>query len=347
MACGRDRRAATVWTLTNNAHGRSISYADRLRLLGSRPTVATGPLPRMVLDTDAYNEIDDQFALAHILLSPDRVQLEAIYAAPFHNSRSVSPADGMQKSYEEIQRVLDLLGLTTIPVRQGATDWLANHNPTEHIPAVNDLIERALSNTERPLYVIAIGAPTNVSTALLLAPEIIGRIVVVWLGGNALSWPTAREFNLQQDLRASQLLFDSGVALVHVPCLNVADHLITTSAEIEKYVRPAGRVGDFLATRYADHVEAGAGASKVIWDLAAVGWILGSSWTTTVLRHSPVLTTEMTWSLDPGRHLIGEVTEVNRDAIFTDLFGRLADHRSPGGTALSGPGTPSSRRAKG
>ncbi len=87
MACGRGQRAATVWTLTNNAHGRSISDADRLRLLGSRPTVASGPLPRMVLDTDAYNEIDDQFALAHILLSPDRVQLEAIYAAPFHNSR--------------------------------------------------------------------------------------------------------------------------------------------------------------------------------------------------------------------------------------------------------------------
>ncbi len=253
----------------------------------------------------------------------------------------------MQKSYEEIQRVLDLLGLTTIPVRQGATDWLASHSPTEHIPAVDDLIECALSNTESPLYVVAIGAPTNVSTALLLAPEIIPRIVVVWLGGNALSWPTAREFNLQQDLRASQLLFDSGVALVHVPCLNVADHLITTSAEIEKYVRPTGRVGDFLATRYADHVEAAAGASKVIWDLAAVGWILGSSWTATVLRHSPVLTSEMTWSLDPGRHLIGEVTEVDRDAIFTDLFGRLADHGSPGGTALSGPGAPTSRRAKG
>jgi inosine-uridine nucleoside N-ribohydrolase len=87
-----------------------------------------------------------------------------------------------------------------------------------------------------------------------LAPEIIGHIVVVWLGGNSLDWPTAREFNLMQDLGASRVLFDSGVAVVHVPCLNVADHLITTRDEIEHYVRPAGRVGEFLAERYAKYV---------------------------------------------------------------------------------------------
>ena len=316
-----------------------MSDADRLKLLCTGPPLEAGKLPRMVLDTDAYNEIDDQFALAHVLLSPDKVSLEAIYAAPFDNSRSDGPGDGMEKSYEEIERILDLLGQTKVPVRHGATRWLTGNRPAENIPAVDDLIKRALSNTDSPLHVIAIGAPTNVSTALLLAPEIAHRIVVVWLGGNSLSWPTAAEFNLQQDLTASQLLFDSGVPLVHVPCLNVADHLITTLAEIEKYVRPAGRVGDFLATRYADHAGAAPGVSKVIWDLAAVGWILGSPWTTTVLAHSPVLTSEMTWSVDRGRHLIGEVTAVNRDGIFSDLFERLADDGGTRGAAISGPET--------
>ena len=57
---------------------------------------------RMVLDTDTYNEIDDQFALVYTLLSPDRLDLAAIYAAPFHNNRSSGPEDGMQRSYEEI-----------------------------------------------------------------------------------------------------------------------------------------------------------------------------------------------------------------------------------------------------
>ncbi len=312
--------------LTNSRLDPLTGDVDRVRLLSSRGVQTSGPhFPRMVLDTDAYNEIDDQFALVHALLSPDRVHLEAIYAAPFHNGKSDGPGDGMWKSYEEIHRVLAMLGRTGVRVLEGATEWLADEKPPRRSPAVEDLVERALSARAQPLYVVAIGAPTNVSTATLLATEIIDRIVVVWLGGNSLYWPTAREFNLQQDLRASRLLFDSGVALVHVPCLNVADHLITTRSEIERYVRPAGNVGDFLAGRFADYVEAGPGTSKVIWDLAAVGWVLDASWTTTVLAPSPVLTSDLTWSRDPGRHLIGEVTQLRRDAIFADLFERLAN----------------------
>src|SRR3712207_2962700 len=65
---------------------------------------------RMVLDTDTYNEIDDQFALVYALLSQDRLDVEAIYAAPFHNERSSGPEDGMLRSYDEILRVLERLG---------------------------------------------------------------------------------------------------------------------------------------------------------------------------------------------------------------------------------------------
>jgi inosine-uridine nucleoside N-ribohydrolase len=315
---------------TSTESGAELRTGDgeRARLLRAR---AEGghERPRLVLDTDTYNEVDDQFALVHTLLSPDRVDLQAVYAAPFHNARSDGPGDGMRKSYEEIHRVLAVLDRSGVPVLEGATEWLVEGEAARPSPAAEDLVERALSGRPGPLYVVAIGAPTNVSTAILLAPEIIGHIVVVWLGGNSLHWPTAREFNLRQDLRASRLLFDSGVALVHVPCLNVADHLITTRSEMERYVRPAGKAGEFLAGRFADYVGDGPGTSKVIWDLAAVGWLLDASWATTVLVPSPILTSELTWSRDPARHLIGEVTELCRDAIFADLFERLANGPPP------------------
>jgi purine nucleosidase len=281
-------------------------------------------LPRMVLDTDTYNEIDDQFALVHTLLSADRVRLEAVYAAPFHNARSTDPADGMRKSYAEIKRILEMVGDSGTPVLEGAGEWLTDLPGPVASPASADLIERALGPGQTPLYVVAIGAATNVSTALLMAPEIAGRVVVVWLGGNALHWPSAREFNLYQDLRASQHLFDSGVPLVHVPCLNVADHLVTTRDEIEHYVRPYGQVGAFLADRYAEYVDDAPARSKVIWDLAAVGWLLDPTWTKTEARPSPILTSELTWSEDPSRHTIREVVSVDRDAVFGDLFARLA-----------------------
>jgi inosine-uridine nucleoside N-ribohydrolase len=283
----------------------------------------------MVLDTDAYNEIDDQFAIVHAVLSADRAQLEAINAAPFRNPQT-APGDGMRQSYEEIHRVLDVLGHTGTPVLEGATEWLTDGTVDAPSPATRDLIERARSGGDEPLYIVTIGAPTNVSAALLVAPDIVERVVVVWLGGNSFSWPTAREFNLEQDLRASRVLFDSGVALVHVPCFNGADHLSTTRAEIEQYVRPAGKAGQFLAERFAGHVEDRPGVSKVIWDLAATAWLLEPSWTTSVLTPSPVLTDQLTWSLDAGRHLVSEVTYVQRDPIFSDLFRRLEEHAAGG-----------------
>jgi purine nucleosidase len=293
----------------------------RVQLLSSPRT----GIRRMVLDTDADNETDDQFAIAHALLASDLVEVEAIYAAPFHNSRSASPGDGMQRSLQEIRRVLELVNSTKVPAIEGASDWFSSGEGPKPSAAAEDLIRRALGPDQRPLYVVAIGAPTNVATALALAPEITDRIVVIWLGGNSLYWPTTREFNLRQDLQASRLIFDSGVALVHVPCLNVADHMITTREEIDHHVRPAGTIGGYLARRYAERYSEGIAVSGVLWDVAAVGWLLDSSWTTSSLVQSPILTNEMTWSRDPSRHLIAEVTAVRRDAILADLFTRLAD----------------------
>ncbi len=84
-------------------HEGGNSEEQRVRLLSARPTAPV----RMVLDTDAWNEIDDQFALVHVLLAPDRARLEAVYAAPFANSRAATPAEGMRRSEAEIHRVLD------------------------------------------------------------------------------------------------------------------------------------------------------------------------------------------------------------------------------------------------
>src|SRR5882757_9113736 len=83
----------------------------------------------VVLDTDTYNEVDDQFALAHLLMSPDRINLEAVYAAPFFlpycNDRSTSAIDGMEKSYEEILRVLELVPTPQPPkVFRGSTHFM-------------------------------------------------------------------------------------------------------------------------------------------------------------------------------------------------------------------------------
>ncbi len=279
---------------------------------------------RMVLDTDAYNEIDDQFALVYALLSPERITCEAIYAAPFHNQRSSGPEDGMLRSYAEIGRILDRLG--RVPdgfVHQGATAWLPALDQPIPSAAVDDLIARARAGGNGPLYVVAIGAITNIASALLAAPDIAERIVVVWLGGQPIGWHHTREFNLSQDLLASRALFDSGVPLVRVPCINVAEHLRTTQAEMERFVKGQGAIGDYLFEIYSGYYDQHYARSKEIWDIGPIAWLIEPAWVETTLVHSPILTAEQTWSHDSQRHLIRDARVIRRDPIFADLFRKL------------------------
>src|SRR5690606_36373960 len=120
----------------------------------------------------------------------------------------------------------------------------AKDRPVES-PAARDLIERALKPGDGPLYVLTIGCPVNVSSAILMEPKIKDRIVVVWLGGTPRYWPSAREFNLMQDVPASQILFDSGVPLVQIPTKNVSEHLRTTVPELGQHLRGRSRIGDY------------------------------------------------------------------------------------------------------
>ncbi len=282
-----------------------------------------------VLDTDTYNEIDDQFATAYALLSPQHMEVEAIYAAPFRNERSTSAGEGMQKSYEEILRILARLNRKPEGYAYvGSGRFMDGEGKPVDSPAARDLIAKAMQPRTSPLYVLTIGAPTNVASALLLEPAIRDRIVVVWLGGQPLSFPSAREFNLQQDLHASRVLLDSGVALVVIPTRNVSEHLRTTVPEVNVHLKGKSPIADYLAGEYEAYTRwkspnVGFPLSRVIWDISAIAWIIEPKWVPTELVPSPKLSDQYTWERPTGRHQVRFATHANRDQIFNDLFRKL------------------------
>ena len=283
----------------------------------------------MVLDTDTYNEIDDQFAVVYSLLSPDTVQVDALYAAPFSNRTTAAPAEGMELSYQEILRLLGRMGVSSDGfVFRGSTHYLPDWQHPERSAAALDLVARAMETQDDPLYVVAIGAITNVACAILMEPEIIERIVVVWLGGQPLYWPNARHYNLGQDLPASRLVFDCGVPLVHVPCDTVTSHLLTSVPELAHHVRGQGAIGDYLFEIFEAYVKRHAVLSKEIWDISTIAYLIDDTWLPTEIVHSPVLTDQMTWSIDHSRHFMRQATFVKRDAIFRDLYAKLQAHVS-------------------
>ena len=218
----------------------------------------------MVLDTDTYNEIDDQFALVYALRSKERLNVKAVYAAPFFNDRSIDPADGMEKSYEEILRVFDRMGQNLHEgfVFKGSTRFLESTDTPCDSEAVRDLIKKAVE-AEKTLYVVAIGAITNIASAILLKPEITEKIVVVWLGGHAHYWPHTKEFNLAQDVTAARVLFDCGVPLVQIPCMPVASHLITSLTELEQHIEGKSMIGRYLTDIVRNYSENHYAWSKV------------------------------------------------------------------------------------
>lgn len=284
---------------------------------------STGVLD-VVIDTDTYNEIDDQFAVVYALLSPERLNVKAIYAAPFLNKRSTSSGEGMRKSKEEILRLLNRLGKDHEGfVFDGSSLFMSeNNNKPVASKAANDLITKAMQAKDK-LYVIALGAPTNVASAIEMEPKIKDKIVVIWLGGKGHNWSTAFEFNLKQDIKASQVLFDSGVPMVQIPTDPVTSHLQTSLPEIEYYLKGKNPISNYLTEIYTEYFTDHFGRSKVIWDISAVAYLLNEKWFITDLVHSPILTDQITYSFDNSRHLIKMTPSIKRDPIFTDMFRKL------------------------
>ena len=283
---------------------------------------------RMVLDTDTYNEIDDQFALTYALLSPEQMSVEAVYAAPFHNNRSSGPGDGMEKSYDEILRLLDFLGVPAEGFAfRGSTDYVGSARQAQDNAAVRDLIKKALASPpDDPLYVVAIGAISNVASALLIEPEIIRNIVVLWLGGHNLNWSHTSEFNLKQDVPAAQIVLDSGVPFIIVPCLGVTSHLLTTLPELQACIGGTSRVGDYLCQIFSEYRPDSFAASSVIWDISTIAWLINPDWAPSDLVPSPILTDQVTWSVDRSRHLTRVANFVHRDPVFRDMFNKIRAH---------------------
>lgn len=260
----------------------------------------------VVLDTDTYNEIDDQFALVYSAIARN-LNLKAVYAAPFHNDRSSSAKDGMLKSYSEIHRVLSLLEIPTKDlVYKGATSFMGPDKQPISSDASRHLIELAHSMPEGELlYVVAIGAITNIATALRMDPDIKNKVVVIWLGGNPNGWIDNREFNLIQDPYAAQIVFDSQVPVVHVPCKNVAEHVRSTVPEMEELLGSKGDIGRYLTDIFSDYIGGAVAGSKEIWDLAAVAWLLHPEAMPSILAETPLLNLDdhYSWSNKKGRHI--------------------------------------------
>lgn len=298
----------------------------------------------VVLDTDAYNEVDDQFAIVYALRSAPRINLLSLYAAPFVNicetmretktssigtqPHSVTAREGMELSYLELIHLLEMMSLKPEGFAyRGVNRFLRSETDFVDCPAVEDLIAKAQAHSpEHPLYVVGIAAPTNIASAIVRRPDLLCNMVVVWQGGNALWWPHTDDYNLKQDIHASRVLLNSGVALCQMPAMGGSHQLTTCVAELEACLGGGGPVARYLTDnvhRWADKQVDPYAYTKAIWDVGVFGMLNCMSWTPSYLASTPVLTDDLHWAYDPRRPLMRTAYYVNRDSVFRDVFTKI------------------------
>lgn len=287
----------------------------------------------VVLDTDTFNELDDQFAVALLLSHPERFHPVGFCAAPFLNANSSSSEDGMEKSYQELMKILTLMereDLKAVTFR-GSRHYCPDEKTPVPSEAARFLAETAEKySPQNPLYIVAIGAITNVASAILLNPKAMTEnTVIVWLGGHAVHWRDTKEFNMRQDIAGARVLFGCGVPLVQLPCMGVVSAFCVTKGELEQWLRGTTPIGEYLAdntVRECERYAAGTAWSRCIWDVTAVGWLLndGGRFMSSYVMPAPIPQYDGYYSFDNSRHPMRYVDHIHRDALMTDMLSRIA-----------------------
>lgn len=296
-------------------------------------SVPTGRVD-VILDTDTFNEADDQVALAYMLKSEDRLNIKGICAAPYSGPGKVDdPAEGVVNSYNEIFNILKLAKREDMndKVYMGSKTYLPDEKTPVESPAADFMAELANGySPESPLYIIAIGAITNVASAILKNPTIKENCVIVWLGGHAFHMPETNEYNMRQDIAAARIVFDCGVPLVQLPCLGVVSEFATSEWELRHWLGGKNDLCDYLIyklVKKGETIGPGQPWAKPLWDVTAIGWLLNdkNKFMSSEIVHAPIPQYDMHYSHDNTRHFMRYIYRINRNNLMEDLFGKLVD----------------------
>ena len=227
---------------------------------------------RLIINTDAKAEADDQFAIVHALLTP-KFCIKGIIAAHFGTRRT---QQSMQESYEEVLNILSLMDLQNeMDVHRGAARALKDEFTPQMSEGSEMILREAMTDDPRPLYAVFLGPLTDMAAAYLENPQIAGRVNVIWIGGR--EWPVGgEEFNLSNDIHAANVVYKSDLQLWQVP-RNVYCTMRVSLAELQDKVEPCGRIGEYLFRQMVAFNNACADSP---------GWPLGESWS---LGDSPAI----------------------------------------------------------
>lgn len=276
---------------------------------------------RVIIDTDAACEADDPFAIAQALMV-NKFIVKAIFATHFGSPGS------MKRSLEEINTILSLMK-KGVPVYEGEDGALRDVRMKDLSPAAKFLIQEAMREEEHPLYVLCLGAITNVARAVLECPHIKHKMKIIWIGGQEIGNDSkdVREFNSGNDIDAANFIIGCGANLTLVPN-NVYGSVRISLAEIQKRIYPLGEIGKHLFENMVSYnmqpwAKWTSGESWTLGDSPAVAIAMDEGAGTYKFVEAPIFNSDTTWRYAEGRPMICVCTRVDSRFILEDLIARL------------------------
>jgi len=289
--------------------------------------VSPEKMVRVITNTDAKNEADDQFAVVQALLSP-KFDNVGLIAAHFGIARV---ADSMEQSYQELEVIVGKMNFEKKGLLfHGADKPLLDKNTPIDSEGARLIIKEAMSDDPRPLFVTFLGALTDIASAYLLEPRIANRLTVIWIGGG--KYPSGGpEFNLGNDINAANVVFSSNISVWQVP-KNVYEMMPVSLAELDYRVRPHGAIGKYLFDQLVEHSQEEiprnslfrSGETWVLGDSPAVGLILYEHRFEFDWIEAPYITNEMQYVHTKLNRPIRVYKNIDSRLILEDLYCKLA-----------------------
>lgn len=168
----------------------------------------------VILDTDIGDDIDDSWALAMLLKSPE-LELQLV-TTDFGNTTYRAAL---------VAKLLQIAGRTDIPIGVGLqqtnktgpqADWLdvytlADYPGTVHQDGVGAMIDMIMAASE-PITLLCIGPVPNINAALAREPRIVGKVKLVGMFGSVRKGYDGRsqvdaEYNVYSDVAACRQMF--------------------------------------------------------------------------------------------------------------------------------------------
>jgi inosine-uridine nucleoside N-ribohydrolase len=278
---------------------------------------------RVILNTDAKNEADDQYAIVQAILTPS-FELHGIIPAHFGDHKS---KNSQKDSHDEVMLILDIMNLKQeFRVEAGALYSLKDEKIPVESNGANLIIEEAMKNDTRPLHIAFLGPLTDMASAILLEPKITGKnIRVIWIGGG--DWPSGgREYNLGNDIIAANVVFKSGLEIWQIP-RNVYRMMPVSHAELIERVYPHGQLGQYLTEQlieFNNSTFSRPAEYRILGDSPAVGVIMYPYCGKWSLRPAPEFDEQMNYIHTNSENQIRVYENIDSRFIMEDFYAKIS-----------------------